>query len=59
MIVACELFEGVAYLITSHGDIWRVQIDAEGYLSVDDPGGQVPKAVIDQINASWGRRECT
>lgn len=53
-IVACELYDGVVYVFTSHGDIWRLQIDAEGYLSIDDPGEQTPQAVIDRINANWG-----
>ncbi len=54
MIVASALHEGVVYIFTSSGDVWRVQIDADGYLSVDDPGDQVPQAVLDAVNANWG-----
>ncbi len=55
MIVACELYEGVAYIFTSAGDVWRVQIDAEGHLAVDDSADLVPQVVLDAVNANWGQ----
>jgi hypothetical protein len=54
MIVASHLHAGVVYIFTSSGDVWRVQIDAEGYLAVDDPEDQVPQEVLDAVNNNWG-----
>lgn len=53
-IVACLLYEGAVYIVTSHGDVWRARIDAEGYLSIDEPNDQIPQQVIDAINVKWG-----